>query len=110
MDSSVIQPLRQVRAVFDSASITVPQAFGDEIAGAALAVGTFVGTFGMNRMNWINEPPRHVRRLAGLIPRLAAEGCSRRRTGSWPSPMPYIDSCLSGADPHLSRSSSSRIK
>ena len=47
------QSLRQVRAVFDSDSITVYQAYCHEIADAALAEGTFVAPFRMNRMTWI---------------------------------------------------------
>lgn len=46
-------PARQVRAVFDDQTITVYQAFGHDIADAALAVGTFVSPFSFNRMTWI---------------------------------------------------------
>ncbi len=45
--------IRQVRAVFDAESILVYQAYGHEIADAALAAGTFVAPFNMNRMTWI---------------------------------------------------------
>jgi Domain of unknown function (DUF4291) len=47
-------PYRQIRAAFDDATIRVYQAFRDEIAGSALARGTFVSPpFSMTRMTWI---------------------------------------------------------
>ncbi len=53
MDSPVMAPARQVRAQFDAESIVVYQAYGDAIADAALAAGTFVAPFSMDRMSWI---------------------------------------------------------
>ncbi|WP_267877653.1 DUF4291 family protein [Massilia frigida] len=47
-------PLRQIRAVFDDATIRVYQAYSNVIADAALAAGTFVSPpFKMERMTWI---------------------------------------------------------
>ena len=46
-------PIRQVRASFDSESIIVYQAYGHEIADAALAAGSFVAPFSLHRMTWI---------------------------------------------------------
>ncbi len=47
-------PPRQIRAVFNSRTIRVYQAYGDDIADAALANGTFVSPpFSMTRMTWI---------------------------------------------------------
>ncbi|WP_063683129.1 DUF4291 domain-containing protein [Bradyrhizobium stylosanthis] len=47
-------PERQIRAVYDEQTIRVYQAYGDEIADAALARGTFVSPpFKLNRMTWI---------------------------------------------------------
>jgi hypothetical protein len=47
-------PQRQIRAVFDDETIRVYQAFGDDIADAALALGTFASPpFKMERMTWI---------------------------------------------------------
>lgn len=47
-------PERQIRAVYDERTIRIYQAYGDEIADAALAHGTFVSPpFGMGRMTWI---------------------------------------------------------
>ncbi|NHZ60942.1 DUF4291 domain-containing protein [Massilia genomosp. 1] len=47
-------PQRQIRAVYDDATIRVYQAYSDEVAEAALARGTFVSPpFKMERMTWI---------------------------------------------------------
>ena len=47
-------PQRQIRAVYDAATIRVYQAYSDTIADAALAQGTFVSPpFKMERMTWI---------------------------------------------------------
>ena len=52
MDSPPI-PFHQVRALYDTETITVYQAFRPEIANAAVAAGTFVAPFSMSRMTWI---------------------------------------------------------
>jgi len=44
---------RRVRAVFDAFTITVYQAYGAEIADAAIAAGRFVPPFSLGRMTWI---------------------------------------------------------
>jgi hypothetical protein len=46
-------PQRQVRAVFDDATIVVYQAYPPAIADAALAAGMFVPPFKRERMTWI---------------------------------------------------------
>ncbi len=47
-------PERQIRAVYDDATIRVYQAYSNEVADAALARGTFVSPpFKMERMTWI---------------------------------------------------------
>jgi len=46
-------PARQVRALFDERSVTVYQAYSAEIAERALAAGTFVTPFKLDRMTWI---------------------------------------------------------
>ena len=46
-------PHRQVRAVYDDATITVYQAFRAEIADAAVAAGRFVPPFKPDRMTWV---------------------------------------------------------
>jgi hypothetical protein len=46
--------MRQIRAVYDAATIRVYQAYSDVIADSALAHGTFVSPpFKMERMTWI---------------------------------------------------------
>ncbi len=44
---------RKIRALYDDETITVYQAFNDEIANAALDAGRFVAPFSMDRMTWI---------------------------------------------------------
>jgi hypothetical protein len=46
-------PARQVRADFDDETIVVYQAYPPAIADAALAAGTFVAPFKLERMTWI---------------------------------------------------------
>ncbi|MBP6010696.1 MAG: DUF4291 domain-containing protein [Alphaproteobacteria bacterium] len=47
-------PERQIRAVYDEATIRVYQAYRDDIADTALARGSFVSPpFSMTRMTWI---------------------------------------------------------
>jgi hypothetical protein len=53
MDAAVTPPARQVRAVFDPETVIVYQAYRHAFADAALAAGTFVAPFSMNRMTWI---------------------------------------------------------
>ncbi len=54
-DGDVIEqpPPRQIRAVFDSETITVYQAYSPAIAGPAVKAGTFVAPFKLTRMTWI---------------------------------------------------------
>jgi len=44
---------RQVRAGYDEREITVYQAYGPRIAAAALAAGTFLPPFKVDRMTWV---------------------------------------------------------
>jgi len=46
-------PQKQTRAVYTDSTIRVYQAYGDAIADAALAAGTFVPPFKTERMTWI---------------------------------------------------------
>ena len=46
-------PERQVRAAFNSDHLTVYQAFRPDIAEAAVAAGTLVAPFSLDRMTWI---------------------------------------------------------
>lgn len=49
----MVQPQREIRAIFDDTTITVYQAYSPAIADAALAAGTFVEPFKRGRMTWI---------------------------------------------------------
>lgn len=53
MSGSDHPPLRQVRAEFDDITVTVYQAYSEQIADAALEAGTFVPPFRFTRMTWI---------------------------------------------------------
>lgn len=44
---------REVRAFYDAEKVTVYQAYSPEIAGPAMAAGTFVPPFSPGRMTWI---------------------------------------------------------
>lgn len=46
-------PYRAIRAKFTENTITVYQAYSNEIADAALGAGTFVAPFKRGRMTWI---------------------------------------------------------
>lgn len=56
---------RQIRAVYDDATIRVYQAFNDPIAEAALAAGRFVAPFSRSRMTWIKPSFRWMMYRAG---------------------------------------------
>jgi len=58
-------PYRQIRAVYDDATIRVYQAFNDQIADAALAAGRFVAPFSRSRMTWIKPSFRWMMYRAG---------------------------------------------
>lgn len=58
-------PYRQIRAVYDDATIRVYQAFNDPIADAALAAGRFVAPFSRSRMTWIKPSFRWMLYRAG---------------------------------------------
>jgi pre-mRNA-splicing factor ATP-dependent RNA helicase DHX16 len=47
------RPYRQVCALYDKATLTVFQAYSQEIADSALTAGTFTAPFKFNRMTWI---------------------------------------------------------
>lgn len=52
-DLVVAVPVRQIRAVYSTESITVYQAYSPAIAEAALAAGRFVPPFRRDRMTWV---------------------------------------------------------
>jgi hypothetical protein len=83
--------LREIRADSDRDTLVVYQAYGDEIADAALAAGRFVPPFSTNRMTWIKPSflwlmersgwgtkSNQTRILAVRIARAAWDGALRR--------------------------------
>ena len=52
-DPALLTPYRQIRAVYTDTTITVYQAYSDEIAENALQAQRFVPPFQMSRMTWI---------------------------------------------------------
>jgi Domain of unknown function (DUF4291) len=59
------RPYREIRARYDDRSITVYQAYPPEIAGPALAAGTFVPPFKAERMTWIKPSFRWMMYRSG---------------------------------------------
>jgi hypothetical protein len=53
MTASGTAPERQVRALFTASTVTIYQAYSPEIADPALAAGTLVPPFKLDRMTWI---------------------------------------------------------
>lgn len=66
---------RQVRALYDGASVAVYQAYSREIAGPALVAGRFVEPFGMGRMTWIKPSFLWMAYRSGWGPRRGRLGC-----------------------------------
>ena len=52
-DHVLLPPFQQIRALYTDTTITVYQAYSDEIAGKALQAQRFVPPFQMTRMTWI---------------------------------------------------------
>jgi hypothetical protein len=105
-------PHNQIRAVYDERTIRIYQAYGDQIADAALSAGTFVSPpFSMTRMTWIKPSFLWMMYRAGW-------GC--KDTGQ--SRILAIDitregfewalahSCLSHAPPEMSKEEWVRLK
>lgn len=64
---------RKIRAVYDEETITVYQAFNDEIAGNALDEGRFVAPFSLDRMTWIKPSYLWMMERSGYGTRLDQE-------------------------------------
>jgi hypothetical protein len=59
------QPLREIRAAYDDAALTVYQAYSPAIADPALGAGTFVAPFKRERMTWIKPSFRWMMYRSG---------------------------------------------
>lgn len=105
-------PLQQIRAVYDDTTIRVYQAYSDVIADSALAHGTFVSPpFKMERMTWIKPSFLWMMYRAGWG--FKEPGQSRilaiditREGFEWA----LAHSCLSHADPSMSKEAWKRLK
>lgn len=105
-------PLQQIRAVYDDTTIRVYQAYSDVIADSALAHGRFVSPpFKMERMTWIKPSFLWMMYRAGWG--FKEPGQSRilaidiTRDGfEWA----LAHSCLSHADPSMSKEEWERLK
>ncbi|MBY0238570.1 MAG: DUF4291 domain-containing protein [Burkholderiaceae bacterium] len=110
--ASDIPPLRQIRAVYDDTTIRVYQAYSDAIADSALVNGTFVSPpFKMERMTWIKPSFLWMMYRAGWgfkdagQNRILAIDISREGF-EWA----LANSCLSHADPSMSKEEWGRTK
>ena len=101
MDAPVTPPARQVRAVFDAETIIVYQAYGHEIADAALAAGRFVAPFGMNRMTWIKPSFLWMMYRCGWASKPGQERALAIRMSRSGFEAALGESCLSHFDPAL---------
>ncbi len=105
-------PNHQIRAVYDTSTIRVYQAYSDAVANAALARGTFVSPpFKMDRMTWIKPSFLWMMYRAGWglkdagQTRILAIDISREGF-EWA----LHNSCLSDADPGATAGQWSSIK
>ena len=92
-------PARQVRAQFDDKSIVVYQAYGDAIADAALAAGTFVPPFSMDRMSWIKPSFLWMMYRCGWATKPGQERVLAIRISRAGFEAALSESCLSHFDP-----------
>ena len=101
MAASVTPPLRQVRASFDAESITVYQAFGHEIADAALSAGRFVAPFSLSRMTWVKPSFLWMMYRSGWASKPGQERVLSVRMSRAGFEEALGESCLSHFDPEL---------
>lgn len=101
MAASVTPPLRQVRASFDAESITVYQAFGHEIADAALSAGRFVAPFSLSRMTWVKPSFLWMMYRSGWASKPGQERVLAVRMSRAGFEEALGESCLSHFDPEL---------
>lgn len=101
MDAAVIPPARRVRAVFDAETVIVYQAYGHEIADAALAAGTLVAPLSMNRMTWIKPSFLWMMYRCGWATKSGQERVLEIRMSRSGFETALGESCLSHFDPVL---------
>lgn len=103
-------PHRQIRARHDAETITVYQAYSDEIADAALAAGTFAPPFKRTRMTWIKPSFRWMLYRSGWARKDVGQhrvlAIDMTREGfEWA----LRNSCLSDRAPRLGRQEARRL-
>jgi hypothetical protein len=97
-DAAVL-PERQVRAAFNSDHLTVYQAFRPDIAEAAVAAGTFVAPFSLDRMTWIKPSFTWMMYRCGWATKPGQERVLAVRIARSAFDRALAASCLSHFDP-----------
>ena len=97
-------PERQVRAAFDRDHLTVYQSFRPDIAEAAVAAGTFVAPFSLDRMTWIKPSFTWMMYRSGWATKPGQERVLAVRVARSAFDRALAASCVSHFDPHLHES------
>ena len=97
-------PERQVRAAFDDGHLTVYQAYRPEIADAAVAAGTFVAPFSLDRMTWIKPSFTWMMYRSGWAAKPGQERVLAVRIARPAFDDALAGSCLSHVDPAVHES------
>lgn len=90
-----------MRALFDEATLTVYQAYAPRIADAALAAGTFVAPFALDRMTWIKPSFLWMMYRSGWGTKPDQERVLAVRVGRAGFEQALADACLSHYDPDV---------
>lgn len=101
LSASMAVPSRQVRAVYDAHTITVYQAYGHDVADAALAAGRFVPPFSLARMTWIKPSFLWMMYRCGWASKPGQERVLAIRMTRSGFEAALGESCLSHFDPAL---------
>lgn len=94
-------PARQVRATFDDTTLIVYQAYSPQIADAALAAGTFVPPFKLDRMTWIKPSFLWMMYRSGWARKPDQERVLAIRITRTGFEQALADACLSHYDPSV---------
>jgi hypothetical protein len=97
-------PAREVRAAFDAETIVVYQAYPPAIADAALAAGTFVAPFKLDRMTWIKPSFLWMMYRSGWATKSGQERVLAVRVSRTGFETALSRSCLSHFDPAIHES------
>jgi uncharacterized protein DUF4291 len=94
-------PARQVRALFDDTTLTVYQAYSPHIADAAIAAGTFVPPFKLDRMTWVKPSFLWMMYRSGWATKPGQERILAIRITHAGFVQALNDACLSHYDPDM---------